>query len=128
MGGKAAQRFGGRHVLSIAVSIWSAATFLTPMIASNLHALTFARIILGFAEGFCLPTIFQIFANAVPVEERSRAFGYLVALGSIGQTLSSIVSWFFMWWWPCLFFLIFNFNTFFVFYYVCVLQLQGNHF
>lgn len=91
LGGKAAQRFGGRHVLSIAVSIWSAATFLTPMIASNLHALTFARIILGFAEGFCLPTIFQIFANAVPVEERSRAFGYLVALGSIGQTLSSII-------------------------------------
>ena len=92
MGGKAAQQFGGKSTLALAVTVWSLATFLTPSIASSLNALTLARIILGFAEGFCLPTIFHIFANAVPVEERSRAFGYLVALGSIGQTLSSMVS------------------------------------
>ena len=39
-----------------------------------------------------LPTIFHIFANTIPAEERSKAFGYLIAFGSIGQTLSSIVS------------------------------------
>lgn len=39
-----------------------------------------------------LPTIFHIFANSVPTEERSRAFGYLVAAGSVGQTVASIVS------------------------------------
>ena len=39
-----------------------------------------------------LPTIFHIFAHAVPIEERSRAFGYLVAMGSIGQTVSALVS------------------------------------
>ena len=39
-----------------------------------------------------LPTIFHIFAHTVPVEERSRAFGYLVALGSVGQTVTAIVS------------------------------------
>ncbi|XP_072023745.1 sialin-like isoform X2 [Amphiura filiformis] len=91
MGGKAAQRFGGKYTLAIAVTVWSLATFFTPSIASSLNVLTLARIILGFAEGFCLPTIFHIFATAVPVEERSRAFGYLVALGSVGQTLSSMI-------------------------------------
>lgn len=39
-----------------------------------------------------LPTIFHIFANSVPTEERSRAFGYLVAAGSVGQTVAAIVS------------------------------------
>jgi len=38
-----------------------------------------------------LPTIFHIFAHTVPVEERSRAFGYLVALGSVGQTVAAVV-------------------------------------
>lgn len=28
----------------------------------------------------------------MPIEERSRAFGYLVAAGSVGQTVASIVS------------------------------------
>jgi len=39
-----------------------------------------------------LPTIFHIFAHTIPGEERSRAFGYLVAFGSIGQTVASVVS------------------------------------
>ncbi|RZF47621.1 hypothetical protein LSTR_LSTR014748 [Laodelphax striatellus] len=38
-----------------------------------------------------LPTIFHIFAHNVPIEERSRAFGYLVAAGSVGQTVASII-------------------------------------
>jgi len=38
-----------------------------------------------------LPTIYHIFANSVPPEERSRAFGYLVAAGSVGQTVASVM-------------------------------------
>jgi len=40
--------------------------------------------------------MFHIFAHTVPVEERSRAFGYLVALGSVGQTVAAVVSIFFL--------------------------------
>lgn len=39
-----------------------------------------------------LPTIFNIFAHSVPVEERSRAFGYLAASGTVGQTIAALVS------------------------------------
>lgn len=39
-----------------------------------------------------LPVIFHLFAHNVPVEERSRAFGYLVAAGSVGQVVASVVS------------------------------------
>lgn len=36
--------------------------------------------------------MFNIFAHSVPVEERSRAFGYLVASGTAGQTVAALVS------------------------------------
>lgn len=39
-----------------------------------------------------MPVIFHLFAHSVPVEERSRAFGYLVAAGSVGQVVASVVS------------------------------------
>lgn len=98
LGGKAAQRFGGRTVLGIAVACWSFATFITPVIASQVHMVIFTRIMLGFAEGFCLPTIFHVFSNSIVLEERSKAFGYLVAGGSVGQCLASVVSrHFFIW-------------------------------
>jgi hypothetical protein len=47
---------------------------------------------MAFIFSIGLPTIFHIFAHNVPMEERSRAFGYLVAAGSVGQTVASVVS------------------------------------
>lgn len=38
-----------------------------------------------------LPTIFHIFAHQIPVQERSRAFGYLVGAGTIGQSLAALI-------------------------------------
>ena len=53
-------------------------------------------------EGFTwmkgLPAVVQIFSTCVMPDQRSRAFGYLVALGSIGQTgLSYYNSIYIMW-------------------------------
>jgi len=47
---------------------------------------------MAFIFSIGLPTIFHIFGHNVPMEERSRAFGYLVAAGSVGQTVASVVS------------------------------------
>lgn len=79
-------------MLISSVLLWSTATFLTPLLASSLTALVVCRIVLGFAEGLGLPTIFHLFAHSIPVEGRSRAFGYLIAAGSVGQTVASVVS------------------------------------
>ena len=57
----------------------------------NKQVLVMSRMVLGFAEGFCLPTIFHIFAHTVHTDERSTSFGYLVALGSVGQTVAALV-------------------------------------
>jgi len=53
--------------------------------------LIFSRILLGISEGVGLPAVVQIFSTCVMVEERSRAFGYLVAFGSVGQTVAAVL-------------------------------------
>lgn len=84
-------RCGGRRVLCCAVLLWSMSTLLTPVLARSFIGLVFARAVLGVGEGLGLPTIFQLYGESVPPDERSRAFGYLVAAGSVGQTIASVV-------------------------------------
>ncbi|PSN40428.1 hypothetical protein C0J52_09265 [Blattella germanica] len=83
IGACAASRFGGKAVLLFAVFLWSVSTSVTPLLATSVPALIFCRVLLGLGEGLGLPTIFHIFAHNVPMEERSRAFGYLVAAGFV---------------------------------------------
>lgn len=84
-------KLGVKNILICSVFLWSIATFVTPLLAYSISSLVSCRIILGFAEGLGLPTIFHLFAHTIPVEERSRAFGYLIASGSVGQTFASVV-------------------------------------
>lgn len=92
-----AQKLGGKTVLVFAVCLWSLSTVVTPLCTDSLMALILCRILLGFGEGLGLPTIFHIFANNIPIEERSRAFAYLIAAGSVGQTVASVICPHLMW-------------------------------
>lgn len=79
-------------LLFAAVSCWSAATMLTASAArQDLPTLIACRVAMGVAEGFCLPAIFQLFANRVPVRLRSRAFSVMLGFGAIGQLLGLLV-------------------------------------
>jgi len=91
IGGSFSKRFGGKNVLTFAVLLWSLLTLFTPLIASSINMLIFSRILLGISEGVGLPAVVQIFSTCVMVEERSRAFGYLVAFGSVGQTVAAVL-------------------------------------
>lgn len=87
-----ASKLGAKNILIFSVLLWSIATYVTPFLAQSFVALVICRIVLGFAEGLGLPTVFHLFAHNIPVEERSRAFSYLIAAGSVGQTVASVVS------------------------------------
>ncbi|XP_043261963.1 sodium-dependent phosphate transport protein 1, chloroplastic-like [Colletes gigas] len=91
IGASTANRFGCKTVLMLAVLLWSISTVVTPILAQSIPLLIICRVILGLGEGLGLPVIFHLFAHNVPVEERSRAFGYLVAAGSVGQVVASIL-------------------------------------
>lgn len=91
IGGSAPKKYSGKKVLILAVFMWSLSTFITPFISSSLYLLLLVRVLLGVGEGLGLPTIFHIFAHVIPIEERSRGFGYLIAMGSVGQTVATLV-------------------------------------
>ncbi|KAA0201612.1 hypothetical protein HAZT_HAZT010955 [Hyalella azteca] len=91
LGAGAWSQCGGRRVLCCAVLLWSLSTLVTPLVARSFATLVLARVALGIGEGLGLPTIFQLYGESVPSDERSRAFGYLVAAGSVGQTLASVM-------------------------------------
>lgn len=91
LGGSFSKRFGGKNMLTISVLLWSFITLLTPLISSSVNLLIFSRVLLGISEGVGLPAVVQIFSTCVMPDQRSRAFGYLVALGSIGQTVAAII-------------------------------------
>lgn len=92
VGGSAAKRYGGKSILALAVLLWSTSCILTPYFAFSMYAMIFFRFVLGVGEGIGLPTIFHIFAYTVPLEERGKAFSYLIAMGSVGQTVAGLVS------------------------------------
>lgn len=104
IGGSFSKRFGGKNVLTFAVFLWSLVTFLTPLFAYSVSTLIMSRILLGIAEGVGLPAVVQIFSTCVLVDERSRAFGYLVGFGSVGQTVAAIICPHLKWRWMFLIF------------------------
>ncbi|KAL5016212.1 hypothetical protein ScPMuIL_005801 [Solemya velum] len=117
IGGSGAKRYGGKMILTLAVLLWSASTFFVPFFAHSIYALVASRVVLGLGEGLGLPTIFHIFSHTIPGEERSRAFGYLVAFGSIGQTIAALVCPHM--YWPWIFYLFGSLGFIWVLFWVC---------
>ncbi|UYV66695.1 hypothetical protein LAZ67_4002602 [Cordylochernes scorpioides] len=90
MAAPAVSRYGARGVMAAAVVLWSLSTLATPLAARSLPLVVLCRILLGLGEGLGLPTIFQLLSQRVAVENRSRAFSYLVAAGAVGQAVAAV--------------------------------------
>ena len=93
VGGRLADRFGGKVVLGVGVLWWSAFTMLTPIAAyAGLAALIVARIGMGFGEGVTFPSIYSLFGRWVPQAETSRSVGIVfsaIPLGSVFALLAT---------------------------------------
>ncbi|MEM9173721.1 MAG: ACS family MFS transporter [Myxococcota bacterium] len=87
IGGRLADRFGGKRVLGVGVILWSLFTLLTPPAAFlGLGALLLARIGLGAGEAVTYPSFFSLFGRWIPEAERVRAVGLAnsgIPLGTI---------------------------------------------
>jgi len=76
VGGRLADRFGGKVVLGTGVLLWSLFTMLTPPAARlHLSALILTRAMLGIGEAVTFPSIYTMYARWIPLTERSRAVG-----------------------------------------------------
>ena len=89
VGGRAADRFGGKNVLLFGVVAWSRATFFTPAAAAGGAApLLLARAALGAGEGVAFPAVHSLIARHVPFERRTTAVATVTAASYAGAAFA----------------------------------------
>ncbi|MEW5304853.1 MAG: hypothetical protein WDW36_007434 [Sanguina aurantia] len=85
-GGWAAQRYGGRITLTLCFLLWSLVSIFTPSDArGSTHGIIVARVCVGIAQGFLIPSIHTVLSQWIPPHERARA----VSLTTSGMYLGS---------------------------------------
>ena len=108
VGGKLADRYGGKVVLGFGVFIWSLFTLVAPPAAAlGITVLIVARILMGMGEAVTFPAIYALYARWIPVKERSRSAGFSnsgIPLGTVFALLATpvIVA---QWGWEWVFYL-----------------------
>lgn len=89
VGGRAADRWGGKNVLLIGVVGWSLATFFTPAAAAaGAVPLVAARAFLGAGEGVAFPAVHSLIARHVPFDRRTTAVATVTAASYAGAAFA----------------------------------------
>lgn len=87
VGGRLADRFGGKVVLATGVLWWSLFTVLTPVAAmGGFTALIVARIAMGLGEAVTFPSVYTLYSHWLPAQERGRG----MALNNSGIPVGTI--------------------------------------
>ena len=87
LGGRLADRYGGKIVLACGVVLWSLFTMAAPLAASlGLGDLLLARVGLGLGEGVTVPSVYSMIGRWVPPAERARA----ISLNASGVPLGAV--------------------------------------
>ncbi len=93
VGGRLADRFGGKVVLGAGVLLWSLFTLLTPPAAFlGLGILILTRIAMGMGEAVTFPSIYSLYSRWVPLQERSRAIGLTNSAIPLGTVFALVVT------------------------------------
>ena len=93
--GMAADRWGARGIVTVAVFWWSAFTAITGA-AWNLASLLAIRFLFGSVEAAITPAAASAFHRWVPAQERSTAFGVFLGGGRFGAALAPGLAVFFL--------------------------------
>ena len=64
-GGWAAQRWGGRSMLTLSFVLWSTASLLTPVNAQGSAPVAAARVLVGVSQGLLIPSIHTVLASVI---------------------------------------------------------------
>ena len=93
LGGRLADRYGGKAILAIGVLVWSLATLVTPPAAAlGFTFLIVARIIMGLGEGVAFPTIYSLYGRWLPENEKARAVGFTYSAIPLGSVLALLIT------------------------------------
>ncbi len=93
VGGRLADRCGGKAVLGAGVVLWSLFTILTPPAAAlGFTLLILTRVAMGMGEAVTFPAIYSLFARWIPLTERSRAIGFINSAIPLGTIFALLVT------------------------------------
>ena len=93
VGGRLADRYGGKVVLGAGVLLWSLFTILTPPAAFlGIGILILARIAMGMGEAVTFPSIYSLYSRWLPLNERSRAVGFANSGIPLGTVFALVVT------------------------------------
>jgi ACS family sodium-dependent inorganic phosphate cotransporter len=93
LGGRLADRFGGKTVLGFGVLFWSLFTILTPIAAfMGVAWLYLVRVGMGIGEGVTFPSMYSMFGRWLPVSERSRVIGLNFSAIPIGTVFALLAT------------------------------------
>ena len=93
VGGRLADRFGGKVVLLTGVLWWSLFTVLTPVAAmGGFTALIAARIAMGLGEAVTFPSVYTLYSRWLPIQERSRGMAVNNSGIPVGTIFALIVT------------------------------------
>jgi MFS family permease len=89
LGGRLADRFGGKLVLGVGVLLWSFFTLITPPAATaGMTALLIARVAMGMSEAVTFPAFYSLYSRWIPLSERSRAVGFTNSAIPLGTAIA----------------------------------------
>jgi len=95
VGGRLADRFGSRRVLTAGVAWWGIFTALTAMVPANITGALFffvaVRFLLGAGEAVIYPSANQFIARWIPTSERGVANGWIFAGVGAGAGLTPLI-------------------------------------
>jgi ACS family sodium-dependent inorganic phosphate cotransporter len=93
VGGRLADRFGGKVVLGAGVLAWSLFTLVTPPAAAlGFGILLATRILMGMGEAVTFPSIYTTYSRWVPMRERSRSIGLTNSGIPMGTVFALVVT------------------------------------
>ncbi len=93
IGGRLADRYGGKIVLGIGVLAWSFFTMITPPAAAfGLTILLITRILMGMGEAVTFPSFYSMYSKWIPLAERARAVGLANSAIPVGTAFALLVT------------------------------------
>jgi MFS family permease len=93
VGGRLADKHGGKAILAIGVLVWSVATLLTPpAAAAGFAMLIVVRILMGVGEGVAFPAVYSLYGRWMPKSENARAIGLTYAAIPLGSVMALLIT------------------------------------
>ncbi|XP_076047077.1 putative inorganic phosphate cotransporter isoform X2 [Oratosquilla oratoria] len=108
IGGRMAEKFGGRLVFGLGVVLTSALTIVSPLAAHvSTNSFILIRILEGMTEGVTFPAVNSLLASWIPPNERARAVTLIFGGSLFGTVVTLPISgWLCQthWGWPSVFY------------------------